>query len=173
MNLFFLDEDVQKSAEYHCDSHCVKIILEATQCLAAALDRWESATKIYSRKGEPYKITHANHPMVRWVGDSFSNFWYTHQYALSLCMEYTHRYKKIHACQSKLVNLYGCDLANIPRIGLTVRPQCFGAGNEWLQKDDIVEAYRLYYNVVKRQTIKMKWTNREEPYWYKNFLLEK
>jgi len=33
MNIFFLDWDVKKCAEYHCDKHIVKMILETAQLL--------------------------------------------------------------------------------------------------------------------------------------------
>ena len=29
MNIFILDEDPKKAAEYHCDKHVVKMILES------------------------------------------------------------------------------------------------------------------------------------------------
>jgi deoxyribose-phosphate aldolase len=33
MNIFILDTDIKKCAEYHLDKHCVKMILETTQLL--------------------------------------------------------------------------------------------------------------------------------------------
>ena len=36
MNIFYLDEDVQKCAEYHVDRHVVKMILEYAQLLSTA-----------------------------------------------------------------------------------------------------------------------------------------
>jgi len=36
MNIFFLDFDVKKCAEYHCDKHVVKMILETAQLLCSA-----------------------------------------------------------------------------------------------------------------------------------------
>lgn len=35
MNIFVLDYDVEKCAEYHCDSHCVKMITEHNQILGS------------------------------------------------------------------------------------------------------------------------------------------
>lgn len=37
MNIFYLDEDVDKCAEYHCDKHVVKQILEYSQLLSSAI----------------------------------------------------------------------------------------------------------------------------------------
>ena len=37
MNIFVLDNDIEKCAQYHCDKHVVKMILESAQMLSAAL----------------------------------------------------------------------------------------------------------------------------------------
>ena len=37
MNLFYLDEDLDRCAEYHVDKHIVKMPLEAAQILSTAL----------------------------------------------------------------------------------------------------------------------------------------
>ena len=37
MNLFYLDEDMDKCAEYHVDKHIVKMPLEAAQLLCTAI----------------------------------------------------------------------------------------------------------------------------------------
>ena len=36
MNIFYLDRDEQKAAQYHCDKHVVKMILESAQLLSTA-----------------------------------------------------------------------------------------------------------------------------------------
>lgn len=33
MNIFYLDKDIQKCVEYHCDKHVVKLIIEELQLL--------------------------------------------------------------------------------------------------------------------------------------------
>lgn len=35
MNIFYLDPDPQKCAQYHCDKHVIKLILETAQLLEA------------------------------------------------------------------------------------------------------------------------------------------
>ena len=34
MNIFVLDDDIEKCARYHCDKHVVKMILESAQMLS-------------------------------------------------------------------------------------------------------------------------------------------
>ena len=50
MNIFILDEDPSVAAQYHCDKHVVKMVLETAQMLSAAL--------INNGIEAPYKLTH-------------------------------------------------------------------------------------------------------------------
>ena len=36
MNIFILDENIEKCAQYHCDKHIIKMILESAQLLCTA-----------------------------------------------------------------------------------------------------------------------------------------
>lgn len=66
MNIFVLDEDIEKCARYHCDQHVIKMILESAQMLCTALNKKGHST--------PYRSTHSNHPCVLWVEQSHDNF---------------------------------------------------------------------------------------------------
>ncbi len=66
MNIFVLDKDIRKCAEYHCDQHVVKMIRESAQLMCTAMNKKGMHT--------PYKSAHANHPCVLWVERSFENF---------------------------------------------------------------------------------------------------
>ena len=113
MNIFYLDRDVTKCAEYHNDKHVVKMILEYAQLLSTAhrvLDGKEyidasSGRKIKrwrledtSLEGCLYKATHVNHPSAVWVRQSNNNYNWLVCLFQSLLSEYTHRYGKIHSC---------------------------------------------------------------------------
>lgn len=37
MNIFYLDGDVTKAAQYHCDKHVVKMVLETAQILCTGI----------------------------------------------------------------------------------------------------------------------------------------
>ena len=66
MNIFILDTEIPKCAEYHCDQHAIKMILESVQLLCTALNKKGFET--------PYKSTHMKHPCVLWVEASYDNF---------------------------------------------------------------------------------------------------
>ncbi len=98
MNIFFLDWDVKKSAEYHCDKHVVKMILETAQLLCGAHHVTDQVPTKYppSTLQVPYKLSHKNHPCAIWTRESLSNYLYLCELGLELCKEYTYRYGKRH-----------------------------------------------------------------------------
>jgi hypothetical protein len=67
MNIFVLDRDVKKCAEYHNDKHVVKMILETAQLLCGVHHMTESGY------GDvPYKLSHKNHPCSIWARENIS-----------------------------------------------------------------------------------------------------
>ena len=64
MNIFYLDKDLSKSAEYLCDKHIVKMIIEHIQLLSTAL-RLTSPDiiqkfEVYNPHNGTYKIISLN-----------------------------------------------------------------------------------------------------------------
>jgi len=186
MNIFFLDSDPKKAAQYQCDKHVVKMILESSQLLCTCHHIFNS--NIPERF---YKSTHINHPCSKWVRENKENYKWLSEHALFLCEEYTYRYNKIHASQ----DIVNWSLNNIPKITncnsdihpynfgktpnnftlndkycLTKPPQCMP--DEFKVENDIVQAYRNYYFFNKRLTIQCKWTKRETPEWFLNMQKE-
>ena len=66
MNIFYLDRDIERAVQFHCDSHVVKMCLETAQILFTALHRYDQPAQ--------YKPTHVKHPSVLWAGDSLAQF---------------------------------------------------------------------------------------------------
>ena len=92
MNIFFLDSDIKKCAQYHVDKHVVKQRLELAQlaCTAHHVLGDIPAEKI------PYKSTHKNHPCAIWVRESLFNYMYVVNLGLELCKEIRHRFNIPH-----------------------------------------------------------------------------
>ena len=153
MNIFFLDEDVRKCAEYHCDKHVVKMILESAQLLCTA--HWVSGSKA------PYKMVHKNHPCSKWVRESLSNYLYLCELGLELCKEYNHRYNNQHKSKY-IIEWCVTNKINICDKGFTAPPM---AMPDQYKTDSVVESYRKYYIGDKSKFA--KWKNREIPYWFK------
>lgn len=154
MNIFVLDKDITFCAQYHCDKHVVKQILETTQLLCTAHHIWGT-------EDVPYRKTHYNHPCAIWTRESKENYLWTLEFGISLCGEYTYRYGKVHKCVSVLD---WC--LNHPPLAekLEFTPFALAMPDEY-KCDDPVQSYRNYYNGAKRHLF--KWTKREVPEWIK------
>ena len=135
MNIFFLSRNAQTAARYHCDKHVVKMVLETTQMLSTAARRHNFDVG--------YQTAYPNHPMTKWVGDSWNNFKWAFILAQSLGREYNRRYNKIHACCKVLKELrpIALDSGGVS-FGHSPPPLCMP--DEFKEKD-YVESYRNYY----------------------------
>jgi hypothetical protein len=154
MNIFFLDTAPEKIAEYHCDKHVVKMILETAQLLCGA--------HRVSGSDAPYKLSHKNHPCAVWSRQSAENYQYLCQIGIALCTEYTHRYGKQHK-SGDVILWCSANIPDIPfNVGLTPPP--LAMPDEYKVAGCPVSSYRNYYKGAKVQFA--KWTKRETPEWF-------
>ncbi|QJR80441.1 hypothetical protein CA267_006470 [Alteromonas pelagimontana] len=154
MNIFVLDTDIEKCAQYHCDQHVVKMILESVQLLCTALNKKGFST--------PYKSTHVKHPCVYWVEESYDNFQWLCNLTLALNAEYQYRYEKAQGHKSIAVLNEIRDLRYSSK-GLS--PFAQAMPDEYKVKDDPVSAYRQFY--IGEKAHFAKWTKRKMPDWFK------
>ena len=148
MNIFYLDRDIERAVQFHCDSHVVKMCLETAQILFTALHRYDQPAQ--------YKPTHVKHPSVLWAGDSLAQFQWLRRFSKSLCAEYTFRYGKRHASEDVIDALP--ETPPLPDAGWTEPPQ---AMPDACKRDDPVAGYRAFYAVEKAHFA--KWTKRPVP----------
>ena len=142
MNIFVLDKDPIKAAQYMCDKHISKMIIESAQLLCTAFDDGVA----------PYKRTHYNHPCAKWVRESKNNFNWLFYHAWGLNMEYQDRYKggntKIDhksflVCIWCLENMTKIKFDKIDQTDFVLcMPDQYKVG-------DAVESYRAYYRLGK------------------------
>ena len=142
MNIFILDIAPAKCAEYHCNKHVVKMILETAQIMST----------VYHIHGQsdiaPYKKTHEHHPSVKWAAENKANYQWLAELGFHLCNEYAKRYNRRHACEPIIKRL----LVNPPVVlqsgpfKFTEPPQ---AMPEDCRSENTVEAYRQYYRKYK------------------------
>lgn len=157
MNVFVLDEDMIKSAMYTCDKHVVKMITEQVQLLSSAY--------YYTGQAElaPYKLSHQNHPIARWVRESRDNWTWLRIYTLVIYGEYKFRYyNRTH----RAGEYARCMKApKLPRLGMT--KMALAMPDEY-KVDSVVQSYRNYYIGAKLPII--HYTRREIPYWLADYL---
>jgi hypothetical protein len=153
LNIFLLDHDIELCAQYHCDQHVVKMILESVQILCTAMNKLGLET--------PYKSTHANHPCVLWVGGSFDNFLWLKDLTSLLNDEYQYRFDKqvdhrqsVHFIQFLVIGTLAGGLHRLPGL-------C--QSNTKIPVDPVV-AYRNFYSAEKKCFA--RWTKRDTPEWF-------
>ena len=160
MNIFLLDDNIKKCAEYHCDQHVIKMILESVQILCTALFKHGFST--------PYKPTHQKHPCVLWAEYSYDNFVWLKNLAAALNKEYKYRFDKTvdHKSITVLNNISGFEFQ---KRGLMEFAQAMP--EKYKVKGNAVSAYRKFY--VGEKMHFARWSKREVPYWIKELINNK
>lgn len=154
MNIFVLDKNPKKCAQYHNNAHCIKMVLETAQLLCGV--HWVLGYQA------PYKLTHKNHPSAIWVRECLENYIWLCDLGIELCEEYTYRYGKRHKSQAVIE---WC-LNNTPKLRENGEITEFAlAMPEECKVGNAVESYRRYYIVEKYELA--VWKNREKPEWFK------
>lgn len=153
MNIFVLDENIEKCARYHADQHVIKMILESAQMLCTVVKKNGGTA--------PYKSTHRNHPCTLWAGDSLANWRWLHRLALALNREYQYRFKTTVDHKSALV-IRSLKAPGIKNIGLT--PFAQAMPEQYRVPGDPVKAYRQFYAGEKARFA--RWTRRKPPRWF-------
>ena len=153
MNIFALDDNPRKCAEYHVDKHVVKMILETAQLLCGV--HWLTGSNA------PYKLTHINHPSAIWVRKCIENYNWLCDLGLELCVEYTYRYEKTHKseaiitwCKENKPNLFSNGIITL--FAMAMPDEC--------KIDSPILSYRHYYMTQKNSLA--SWKKRNKPYWF-------
>lgn len=174
MNLFILDTDPFKAAQYYQDLHLNKIIVEGTQVLATAypLTVLQQADCPRTQKGTPRKHSHYNHPVTKWVRTNINNFVWTLNHVDALYQERLYRFNKQHFSRA-FIDWCWSNPPELPHESRTEHPQCFvNTYPELVVINDPVKGYQNYYNVAKRsfqfgkKTVNATWTKRDTPYFF-------
>ena len=156
MNIFFLHEQPHVCAEYHCDKHVVKMILESAQLLSTAHRVLDNSTD-----DRLYKATHVNHPSAIWARETDGNYNWLFSLFFNLCKEYTFRYNKNHKCES-MCSFLLYHPENITIAPMTTPPICMP--EQYKVDLNPVKCYRAYYNGDKARFAKWKLGN--VPDWF-------
>ena len=185
MNIFVLDTDPKKAAQYHCDKHVVKMMLESAQVLGSCVwnsngvsnkklmkalpfETIEKIWKDFPRKHSdgktfPYGIGFMNHPCTKWTRESEANWNWLCSLALELTAEYERRYKKTSAMKA-IIEWFIANSPSFTKKDLTPFPQ---AMPDNLRSTDAVHSYKMYYASYKPYFAKWK---TGEPAWWLDYL---
>lgn len=167
MNIFALDLDPQKAAQYHCDKHAVKMILESAQMVSTIFDKYQN------HQDYMIKPCFQNHPCTIWAGRSYENLLWLINLGNELTKEYTFRYKRIH----KYDNLFRLALnhaskfsnkfpeKNLQPFAIAMPDYLKNQANDSYDFIRVVNLYREYYILEKSRFA--IWKYSEMPDWYR------
>lgn len=158
MNIFLLSFNPKEAAEYHCDKHVVKMILETAQMLYSA--HWILDPSVLPEVS--YKLAHKNHPCSIWVRESLSNYMWLAELGYWLCQEYRFRYgDKTHKTEAHIDWLRSNPPKRLSDIGIT---EIRLAMPIEYKRPNPVEAYRTYYreNKLRVRNI-VRYSKRDPP----------
>lgn len=188
MNLFFLDHDLDKCAEYHIDKHVGKMQLEAAQLMTTTLwvdkylgfiprkltseelgvlnDVKRVTPPINERVFTRYLFTHPNHPSAIWARSSLEHHYWIINYINALNKETMWRGNKSHASCAEANRMP--EPTNLPDKGWTTPAL---AMPDELKSDDAVASYRMFYMLDKAPFA--SWKVRGKPYWWNEEIVAK
>ena len=160
MNVFYLDKHPRLAAEYQCDKHVVKMVLETAQLLSTA----HRVLGVVDRRADAflYKATHINHPCSIWVRSEPDQYRWTFDHFCFLLQEYYYRYGKIHKCDELRFHLINTPDNINWDASWKDPPLCMP--DECKIEGDPVESYRNYYRMKKYSFA--TWKRREVPEWF-------
>jgi hypothetical protein len=161
VNIFVLDLDPKLAAQYHCDKHVNKMIIEHLQMMSVALAH-HGLDPARKKDGKFYSVrAYKNHPCTKWVKESADNFEWTFSLTWHLCNEFEKRYGKEHAGRQSLNSINQLGVMNIfPKIGHTEPAQAMPF---FCKHSNPVQAYRNYYNWMKWEFATWK---TKPPHWW-------
>lgn len=182
MNIFYLDDDLDKCVKYHVDDHVKKIPLEMGQMISCNM--WiehifdqpmgrltSDENKYFKHEIQKFKNAddkryfywpaYMNHPCTIWLRESWDNYAWGYCYANTLDWD---KYVRFGGQPHKSVVML--DKLPEPRHFVTTgwTTPALAVGDSPRYENDPVRTYREYYINYKNHIA--TWTLRNKPPWY-------
>jgi hypothetical protein len=144
MNIFVFCPYLKDSADYFFDKDPLrarKQIVELAQCLATVLH--ERGLSVPKSDGSPYRPTHPNHPVVRWLRSAPENAHWASAYLWELLGAYCRHSGKTHGCASAWQEIWH----KLPKTDRPCTPVVHGVRAHEIQAalgGDVYDTYRTY-----------------------------
>lgn len=168
MNIFALSTDPKQAAQWHVNTHVVKMPVESRQMLSCALHTTLPAKKLEALKSSVnlWGYSHPNHPSTLWARSSLSNWRWLRELAYELLVEHEHRYG-LHRSEM-WSGLRGFPEPPIPDLGL--EPFSLAMPDHFKDLDlSPVMKYRVFYANDKSRLF--AWKKRLPPAWMPSSIL--
>ena len=173
MNIFCLDANPTVAAQYLCDKHINKMIVESAQMLANAftLDRLQQADCPRNQKGQPRSHGYSKHPCTVWTYQTQSNADWLCDHAIAMHDERSYRWPDraehfslafIKWCKDNLQDSIAPQ-GSLTDFAIAISDDMSCRQVDGFDSLSAVEKYRLYY---KHDKPFVMWTKRQVPAWF-------
>ena len=169
MNIFVLDSNPLKAAAAMDCVRVPKMVVESAQMMASALRRWGATDEqmpVAKTSGKPYRGGYKHHPCTRWAGDTFGNFSWLTDHAMALCVEYTSRFGKKHACDDAICHMWVLSTKMDIDRDMSTTPFAQAMPDKFKQ-EDAVQAYRDYYHSKVHSPGGVRYRHTNPPDWWR------
>ena len=166
MNIFYLHQLPLIAAQYHCDKHVGKMLIESCQLLATAHHHFGNGHKV------SYRPTHANHPSAVWVRQSRLNYQWLSDLASGLGRQFYWRYGHDHKSRGVWFRELVAAPPAMMDLPLRWTPPTLAMPDEYKSADHL-ESYRKYY-ASKSATMPLVYNKGRSPQpdWLQDLLVE-
>lgn len=158
MNIFYLSDDPEQAAKWHCDKHINKMVIEYAQILSTAA--WKNDFHDPDRMYKP--VPDINPKVHNWASESGEHMLWLLRLAKATADEFEHRYGHEHASYTKVISKFNAVEIRAPSTGFEEPPLCMP--DIYKVDGDAVKSYRNFY--IHGKDWKMSWFNRDKPEWY-------
>lgn len=152
MNMYWLDDDLELNARYHCNAH-FKLILETAQMLCNISRKFGHIP--------PYKVSHQNHPCQLWIEESFQNWLWARNYAIALDKERMWR-RQSNVPHKSIEVIKSLPIPDLLDKGIT--PFYQGVPKDLRAPDNPSKAYRDFF--CRDRLYLAEWGRRGAPDWF-------
>jgi hypothetical protein len=169
MNIFVLDHCPKKAAEYNCDKHVSKIVVEIAQMAANCFSLDVLQTAPPNSLGQSRKHSYFNHPVSKWMRQTLGNLFWSLDHAFALESERLYRGYNPHFSMRFIQWVAdNFDKSIVPdgdqsQFAVAIAPTMKCHQHPMFNSLDPVAKYRLYYMYDKPF---VTWTRREKPCWF-------
>lgn len=173
MNIFILDKNPDKCAEYHTNHYLNIMQKELAQMLSTVIWHYDCDYAETAFKHDAlYHYTHEHHPCTRWLTESLGNFYWGVSLFKAFNKEWEYRKGKSHGSYIKCyetINLWKENIAYTKPFPQTICTSFMQVMPVEYRQKDAIQAYRHYYQsnklFDKNGKSLMEWSNRTVPYW--------
>jgi len=162
MNIFALDLNTTKCAEYHCDKHVLKMPTETAQMISFVYyDKklWNTDKPELLMK---FSKNHSLHPCSLWIKDSLLNFMWSCELGIKLVEEYRFRYDSVK--HNRCYDIFKFGLNNPPDFDKwSMTDFALAMPNEFKTEKSSILSYRNFYTHDKCHL--HNWKKRNVPNW--------